>query len=328
MLSRRTTLQALLGGGAAMGVPLLGSGSAVAQGYPNRSIRLIVTFAAGGAPDVMARTVGGQVEAQIGQSIVVDNRAGANGIIGTQAVANAEPDGYTILHASASFVVNPSVHKKLPYDIWKDFAPVANLGIGVGYLLLVNPKLPATTLAEFIAYGKKNPIFYGSPGSGNTLHLVSELFNVKTGLSMQQVPFRGTQPGLTALISGDIQAMFIPPAAALTYVEGGQLRAIGFTGQTPLKELPTVPLIKDAIPDFKVEGAWMGWLAPAKTPPEVVARLNREVRAALKNPRVAELTTRAGYLPDDKSPEEFAAFLREEHERYALAAKAAKIEPQ
>ena len=299
-----------------------------AQAYPTRPIQLIVTFAAGGAPDVMARTVAAQVEKQIGQPIIIDNRAGANGVIGTQAVANAQPDGYTLLHASASFVVNPSVRKSLPYDIWRDFAPVANLGLGIGYLLLVNPKLPIKNINDLIAYGKSNPVFYGSPGTGNTLHLLSELFAVKTGIPMQQVAYRGTQPALTSLLAGDIQAMFIPPAAAVEYVKGGQLRAIGFTGAKPLAELPDVPLMKDSLPDFKVEGAWMGWLAPAKTPSEIVTRLNAEVRKALHDPKVAEMNLRSGYLPDDKSPAEFAAFLREEHDRYALAAKAAKIEPQ
>ena len=301
---------------------------ASAQDYPNRSLRVIVTFAPGGAPDVLARAVAAQVETQIGQTLIIDNRAGANGVIGTQAVANAAPDGYTLLHASASFVVNPSVYRKLPYDIWRDFAPIANLGIGVGYLLLVNKDVPVGTTAELIAYAKRNPVSYGSPGAGNTLHLASELFNVKAGIAMQHVPFRGTGPALHALLAGTIQAMFIPPAAALAYVESGQMRAIGFTGDAPLKELPDVPLIKDTLPEFRIEGAWHGWFAPAKTAPEIIARLNAELRKALKVPKLYDFVLRAGYVPDDKSPAEYGKFLREEHERYGEAARAAKVELQ
>ncbi len=249
--------------------------TAEAQYYPDRAVRVVVTFAPGGAPDVVARAIAAQVEIQLKQSLIIDNRAGANGIIGTQAVAHAPADGYTLLHASASFVVNPSIYKKLPYDIWKDFAPIANLGIGVGYLLLVNYSLPVKDTAEFIAYAKKNQIAYGSPGAGNTLHLASELFNVKAGIAMQHVPFRGTAPALNALLAGTIQAMFIPPAAALAYVESGQLRAIGFAGDIALKELPNVPLIKHTVPEFRVEGAWHGWFAPAKTPMDIVDRTQR-----------------------------------------------------
>jgi tripartite-type tricarboxylate transporter receptor subunit TctC len=302
--------------------------AAAAQEFPNRPIRVIVTFTPGGAPDVIARAVAAQVEAQLGQTIIIDNRAGANGIIGTQAVANAAPDGYTLLHASASFVVNPSVYKKLPYDIWNDFAPVANLGIGVGYLLLVSKDLPVSNVAEFIAYAKKNDVFYGSPGAGNTLHLASELFNVKAGIKMQHVPFRGTSPAINALLANSIQAMFIPPAAALAYVESGQMRAIGFTGKQPLKELPNVPLIKDTLPDFRIEGAWHGWFAPAKTPTGIVEKLNAEVRKALKLQKVHDFVLRAGYAPDDKSTGEYSKFLREEYERYGEAARAAKVELQ
>jgi tripartite-type tricarboxylate transporter receptor subunit TctC len=299
-----------------------------AHSYPDRPVRLIVTFAPGGAPDVIARAVAAQVERQLGQAVTIDNRAGANGIVGTQAVAHAPADGYTLLHASASFVVNPSVYRRLPYDIWRDFAPVANLGIGIGYLLLVNKDLPVSSVADLIVYAKNNPLSYGSPGAGNTLHLASELFNVKAGISMQHVPFRGTAPALNALLAGTIQAMFIPPAAALAYVESGQLKALGFTGNAPLPELPAVPLIKDSVPEFRIEGAWHGWFAPARTPVDIVARLNGEVRKALKVPKVRDFVLRAGYVPDDKSPEQYRAFLREELERYAEAARAAQIELQ
>jgi tripartite-type tricarboxylate transporter receptor subunit TctC len=304
---------------------LVAAQTAGAESYPDRAVRMIVTFAPGGAPDVIARMVAAQVETQLGQPVIIDNRAGANGIVGTQAVAQAPADGHTLLHASASFVVNPSIYKKVPYDIWKDFAPIANLGIGVGYLLLVSRDLPVKDVADLVTYAKRHPVSYGSPGAGNTLHLASELFNVRAGIAMQHVPFRGTAPALNALLAGTIQAMFIPPAAALAHVESGQVRAIGFTGDMALPELPAVPLIKHSVPEFRVEGAWHGWFAPARTPADIVARLNGEVRKALK---VRDFVLRAGYVPDDKSPEQYRTFLREELERYAEAARAAHVELQ
>jgi tripartite-type tricarboxylate transporter receptor subunit TctC len=307
---------------------LAAGGEGRAQPYPDRPIKLVVTFPAGGAPDVTARALATRIEAQVGQNVVVENRAGANGIIGAQAVANAEPDGYTILHVSSSFVINPSVRKTLPFDIFRDFTPVAAVGIAVGYLLVVNPELPVRTVAEFIAYAKKNRVLYGSPGRGNALHLAAEMLNVKAGVAMEHVPFRGTAPALTAIVAGEIQAMFIPPAAVLPYIESNSLRALGFSGSMPLPDLPDVPLIKDTLPGFLIEASWHGWFAPAKTPPAIVARLNGEVRRALKEPAMRDLVIRAGYLPDDKSPAEFTRFVREEFERYAEAARAAKIEPQ
>jgi tripartite-type tricarboxylate transporter receptor subunit TctC len=299
--------------------------SVSAQQFPSRSVRLIIPFAAGGAPDFMARPVAAQVEAQIGQSVVVENRAGANGIIGMQAVANAEPDGHTLLHVVPAFVINRSVYKKLPFDIFDDFAPVATIGIGTGYLLIVHPKLPVHSVADLIAHAKKERVLYGSAGIGNTLHLTAELFNVSAGISMEHVPFRGAGPVLTAILSGTVQAGFFAPAAVVEQVKSGALRAIGFTGSTPLRELPDVPLIGKTLPDFKIEGAWHAWLAPGKTPSSIVTQINAEVSKALKVERVRNSIEQAGYFTLDKSPKEFAAFLREEADRYARAVAAAKI---
>jgi tripartite-type tricarboxylate transporter receptor subunit TctC len=178
--------------------------SAHAQQFPSRPIRLIIPFAAGGAPDFMARPVAAQVESQIGQSVVVENRAGANGIIGMQAVANAEPDGHTLLHVVPAFVINPAVYKKLPFDPFQDFTPVATLGIGPGYLLIAHPKLPARSVTELVAYAKKNRVLYGSAGIGNSQHLIAELFNSTAGIAMEHVPFRGAGPVLTAILSGTV----------------------------------------------------------------------------------------------------------------------------
>jgi tripartite-type tricarboxylate transporter receptor subunit TctC len=301
---------------------------ATAQDYPTRPIRLIVPFPAGGGNDIMARTLAAQVETQLGQTIVIDNRSGANGIIGTQTVANAEPDGYTLLHVSSSFTINNAVYKKLPFDIFKDFAPVANAGLGDGYVAVVNPQLPIHDPADLIAYAKKNAIFYGSSGTGNPVQLATELFKVKAGIAMDAVPFRGTAPGLTALVAGQIQVMFVPPGAAIAFIEGGQLRAIGFTGDKPSRDLPNVPVIKDTVPDYVFVGAWHGWFAPAKTPAAIVARINKEARAAGSAQRVIDGFRMNGYAPADQSVPEFTAFVRQDAERMIEAVRAAKIEPQ
>jgi tripartite-type tricarboxylate transporter receptor subunit TctC len=300
---------------------------AAAQQYPERAIRVIVPFAPGGAPDVVARIVAGAIEAPLGQSLIVENRLGANGIVGMQAVASADPDGYTLLDTPPAFVINPSVNKALPFDIFRDFAPVANAGISPGYLVMVRPGLPVHTIAELIDYAKTHRVLYGSAGVGNTLHLAAALFAVKAGIDMEHVPFRGAAPIMTALLAGTIDLTFATPTSA-SFVTGGQLRAIGFTGNAPLAELPDVPLVKDTLPSFDIEGSWEGWFAPAKTPPDIVAKLNATIRAALKTPAFRQAIERAGYEPTDMSPDAFAAFLHAEAERYAEAVRAAKIEPQ
>jgi tripartite-type tricarboxylate transporter receptor subunit TctC len=300
---------------------------AAADQYPSRAIRVIVPFSPGGAPDVVARIVAAAIEHPLGQSVIIENRIGANGIVGMQAVATADPDGYTLLDTPPAFVVNPSVNKALPFDIFRDFAPIANAGISAGYLLMVRTGLPVNTVAELIDYAKTHRLLYGSAGVGNTLHLAAALFCAKAGVEMEHVPFRGAAPIMTALLSGTVDLAFVSPASS-SFVTSGQLRAIGFTGKAPFAELPNVPLIRETLPSFDIEGSWEGWLAPAKTPPEIVARLNAEIRSALKIPSFHDAIVKAGYEPTDMSPAEFAAFLHAEAARYAEAVKAAKIEPQ
>ena len=306
----------------------LASLPALAQDYPNRTIRLLVPFPAGGTNDIMARIFAQQVEAQVGQPIVVDNRCGANGIIGTQAVANADPDGYTIMHNSSSFTINPAIYKSLPYDVLADFAPVANMAIGTGYVIVVNPQMPVHNPAELIAYAKSNRVLYGSAGTGNPLQLAAALFNVRAGINMESVPFRGTAPALNAILSNTIHLMFVPPASVLAYIQSGQMRVIGFTGDVRPQELPDVPLVKDTVPTYRVLGAWHGWLAPAKTPPEVVKALSVQALKSLESPKLVEMIRKSGYVPHPKNPAEFAVLLKESKQDMADAVKAAKIEPQ
>ena len=307
----------------------LAGGTAVvlAQQFPSRPIRVVVTFAPGGAPDIVARIIAAALEKPLGQPVIVENRTGANGIVGMQAVATAEPDGYTILNTPPAFVINPSVYKTLPFDIFRDFAPIANIGISAGYLVIVRAGLPVHSIAELVGYAKANRVLYGSPGIGNTLHLAAALFCAKAGIEMEHVPFRGAAPIMTALLAGTVDLTFASPTAA-NFVTSGQLRAIGFTGKKPLAELPDVRPIRDTLPSFDIEGSWEGWLAPGKTPPDIVAKLNAAIRAVLKEPTVSEAIVKAGYEPSDMSPAEFAAFLHAEADRYAQAVKAAKIEPQ
>jgi tripartite-type tricarboxylate transporter receptor subunit TctC len=307
---------------AAIGATLAG-----AEQYPARPLRVIVPFAPGGAPDVVARIVAAAIEKPLGQSVIVENRTGANGIVGMEAVATADPDGYTLLDAPPAFVVNPSVYKTLPFDIFRDFAPVANAGISAGYILMVRQDLPVNSVAELIDYAKSHRLLYGSAGVGNTLHLAAALFCARAGVEMEHVPFRGAAPIMAALLAGTIDLAFVSPASA-SFVTSGQLRAIGVSGKAPLAELPNVPLVKDTVPSFDIEGSWEGWFAPAKTPPDIIDRLNAAIRAALKIPSYREAIEKAGYEPTDMTPAEFAVFLHAEAERYAQAVKAAKIEPQ
>jgi tripartite-type tricarboxylate transporter receptor subunit TctC len=296
--------------------------------FPTRPIHLIVPFPAGGTSDIVARTFARQMEQQLGQSVIVDNRGGADGVIGTQAVAQADPDGYTLMHNSSSFTINASLYKNLQYDIFKDFIPIANVAIGQGYLMVVNANVPALNVSEFIEYAKKNRVLYGSPGHGNPLQLAAALFNANTGTNMEPIPFRGTAPAVNALLAGDIQVMFMPPATVLAFIEAKKLRAIAFTGNVPPKELPDVPLMKSVLPSLKIPVSWHGWFAPANTPPEIINKLATELLKTLESPAVLEGIRRSGYEAYPKGSADFAALLKEDAAQVADELKAAKIESQ
>jgi len=300
---------------------------AIAQIYPSRPVRMIVPFAAAGTPDVVARIVAASLEKRLGQAVIVENRPGANGIIGMQDVAVAAPDGYTLMMTPPAFVINPNIYRKLSFDIARDFTPLANIGISRGYLVIVRPGLPVQTIAELIDYGKTHRLLYGSPGIGNTLHLAAAYFGAKAGIDMENVVFRDMGPMATALIAGTIDLVFQSPASASVLLSSG-MRPIGFTGTQPTPDLPNLPLVKDSLPGFEIAGSWEIVLAPAKTPPDIVSRLNAELRAVVKVPSVHQGVVQAGYEPTDMSPKEVADFLHVEAERYAQAVRAAKIEPQ
>ena len=300
---------------------------ATAQDYPTRPVRVIVGFAAGSGPDVLARTLAAQLGADLGHQFYVENRPGANGTLGIQVVVQAEPDGHTLLFSSSSIVPVPYVYKNLSFDLVRDLAPIATVGILDGYLMLVNPATPVHTVPEFIAYAKQNRALYGTPGVGNILHLVTELFRIKAGVTLEHIPYKGASEVGTALLGGSIQVMFVTPPSVLALVKAGQLRAIGYTGAKPFPELPDVPLVREALPGFSVPGSWGMFYAPAKTPPAIVDRLNAAIQHALQVPAVANVTRTAGYVPDGRSAAQTAEFFRREVEAAGDAVRAAGIQP-
>jgi tripartite-type tricarboxylate transporter receptor subunit TctC len=299
---------------------------AVAADYPSRPIRLVAPFPAGGTADVVARTITNEAGAQLRQSFVLDNRAGANGIIGTDTVAKAVADGYTLLHVTASFVINPHIYRKLPYDVFRDFEPVTNLVLGTGYLLVVNPSLPVSSVKELIALAKKGNVTYSSPGVGNTLHLAGELFNVRAGVKLMHIPYKGVAPAMNAVMAGETQATFIPATISLPLVNAGKLKAIAFTGSKRMSALPDLPTMQEAgVMNLELTGSWHGWFAPAKTPPAILARLHREVAKALQVTRVRDAIVAGGYEPDGRGPAEFKKMLRTEYDRYGEMVRVANV---
>ena len=302
-----------------------------AQQYPGRSVRVIVPFAAGGTPDVVGRIVSQQLAAQTGQSFVVENRPGADGVLGSQQVAEAPPDGYTLLVTSSSFVINPSFHKKLPYDVIRDFAPVSNLAATEAYILGVNPGLTVRTVQELVTLARMpdNKLSFGSPGVGNGLHLAAELFKSLTATKMVHVPYRGAAPALTGLIAGDVQVMFMTPPSSLAHVEAGKIRAVGYTGARRFARLPDVPTLAEAgVPGMEVLASWTGMFAPAKTPAAVLARLHDEVRNAVATPAVRDRLTTLGVIPLGTPPAEFKPFIAAQVKTIADIVRAAGIDPQ
>jgi tripartite-type tricarboxylate transporter receptor subunit TctC len=308
-------------------VVLTVTSNAQAQQYPDHPVRVIVGYAAGSGPDIQARTVSQQLSTSLGQSFYVENRLGANGTIAARSVAQAKPDGYTLLFSSSSITPTPYIYKSLGYDLKTDLEPMASVGILDGMLMLVDSKSPIKSVPEFIAYAKKERVLYGSPGVGNILHLATELFSQKAGISMQHVPYKGASEVMTALLGGSVQVMFVTPPSVMGLVKDGRVRALAFTGTKPFPPFPDVPLMKDVLPGSEPMGSWGMFFAPAKTPVAIVDKLNAAIREALKVPAVSGIMQRDGYVPDNRNAADTAAFFRKEVDRMSEAVKAAKIEP-
>jgi tripartite-type tricarboxylate transporter receptor subunit TctC len=300
--------------------------AAQAQQYPDHSVRVFVGYAAGSGPDIQARTVAHQLSISLGQSFVVENRTGANGTIAARTVAQAKPDGYTLLFSSSSITPTPYIYKNLGYDILTDLKPISTIGILNGIFMLVDAKSPIKTVPEFIVYAKKNLVLYGSPGIGNELHLVTELFSQQAGIKMQHVPYKGASEVMTGLLSGSVQMMFVTPPSVMGLLKDGRVRPLAYTGSKPFAPFPNVPLMKDFVPNF-THGSWGMFFAPGKTPNSIVEKLNVAVRAALREPAVANIMQRDGYIPDDRNAAETAAFFRQAVKETEAAVKAAGIQP-
>lgn len=301
-----------------LGLGILGVGSGVlAQTYPAKVVRIVVPFAAGGGTDSLARLLGQKLQESLGPAFTVDNRPGAGGTLGTDVVARAAPDGYTLLAVNAGHVINPHLYKTLSYDTFKSFAPVALWGTA-SYVLVVHPSVPAKSAGELIALAKRRAdLTFASSGNASTTHLAAELFNHMAGTTMTHVPYKGGAPANTALVSGEVSCYFGSIGGSLPHIRSGRLRTLAVTGVKRSSALPGVPTIAEtALPGYDITG-WFGMLAPAATPQDVVATLNREVNRALQQADVRKRLLEAeGADPAPLSPAEFAQFITTELRKY------------
>ena len=305
--------------------------AALSAEYPTRAIRMIVPFNAGGTATILARAITNGAEPILNQNFVIDNRGGANGIIGTQLVVNAAPDGYTLLHVSTSIAINPSVYKKLPYDTLKDLEPVTIVARGAGYVLLASSSFGAESVKDLIALAKKpgSHVAYGSGGVGNSTHLVAEMFSQAASVKMTHVAYKGVAPAINAVLGGEVQIMFIPPTIAVPHIKGGKLRALGFTGESRWSVLPDVPTMAESgLPGFSKDSGWNAWLAPKGTPPAILRTLQQAAHAAVHSPKISSILNAGGYDPLANPPAEARKFLESEIDVYSKIVNAVGITPQ
>jgi tripartite-type tricarboxylate transporter receptor subunit TctC len=309
----------------------LATGSApasAADAWPARPIRWIVPFAPGGSTDTTARLIAPKLRAALGQPIVIDNRPGVAGNLGTELAATAPPDGYTILFATVANAINQSLYPELRFSIERDFAPVGLL-VKLPNVLEVNLDLPVTTVGELIAYARAHPgaLNFGSGGTGTSLHLSGELFMRMTGINMVHVPYRGVPAAMADMIAGQVQLMFDNLPDSIAQIRAGRVRALAVTSATRAPALPELPTVAEAgVPGYEAS-AWFGVMVPAKTPPAVIARLNREIGAALAAPEIAQRLATLGEVPAAGTPEAMAAFLHDEIAKWAKVVDFADAKP-
>lgn len=291
--------------------------------YPDKPIRLVVGFSAGGSTDVVARVVGKEIGDALGQPVVIENRPGAGSNIAAEMVARANPDGYTLLMVAVTSAINHTLYKNLTFDLVKDFDPVA-LAVRVPNVLVVNPEVKVNSVAELVDLLKKNPgkVNFASSGSGTSIHMAGELFKLRAGVDVAHIPYKGSANALTDLIGGQVQYMFDNMPSAWPHVESGKLRALAVTTAERSKTAPQLPTMQESgFPDFDVS-SWFGVIGPKGMPKDVVETLNKTIRAALAKPEVRERLEALGAVPADTTPEQFAQFIKTEVDTWAPVVKA------
>jgi tripartite-type tricarboxylate transporter receptor subunit TctC len=320
-LPRRTVLQLAAG---ACALPAL-SRSAWAQTYPTRAVRIVTTFPAGGTSDLLTRPLTQWLQERLGASFVIENRPGAGGTIGTEAVVRAEPDGYTLLLIAGAHMVNATLYQRLSYDFMRDIAPIASISRETGGLL-VHPSVPAKTLPEFIAYAKANPgkINMASSGIGSTSHVAGELFKMMTGIQVIHVPYRGSPPALTDLIAGQVQLYFPNLGGSIGHIRAGRLRALAVITATRWPALPDLPTVGEFVPGYEASSVW-GLGAPRNTPAAIINLLNKEIGAALTDPTVRARLADLGGTALSGSPANFEKLIADETNKWAKVIKFAGI---
>ena len=307
---------------------LMGLAGSVAaqQDYPSKPIRFITPFAPGGSTSIVARLIGQKLTDSWGQQVIVENRGGGNTVIGTEALAKSAPDGYAFILVLNSHVINPSLIANLPYDTFKDFAPVGTVASSE-YVMVINPSVPANSLQELVALAKSKPgqLNYASAGSGGVAHLATELFNIMAGIKLQHIPYKGSGPALTDLIGGQIQMYLCSPAGAIPYIKNGRLRAVAVSGEARMPALPQVPTFTEGgLPGFDAK-TWQGVLAPAGTPKPIINKLSSEMAKIVVMPDIREKLVSQGLDPFYTTPEQFAELMKADMAKFARVIKAANI---
>jgi tripartite-type tricarboxylate transporter receptor subunit TctC len=301
---------------------------AAAEGYPSRPVRIVAGFAAGGGVDITARLIGQWLAERLGQQFVTENRPGAGGNIGTEAVVNAAADGYTLLLATVPNAVNASLYEKLNFNFIRDIAPIAGI-IRVPMVILLNPSVPVTTVPGFIDYAKANPgkINMASAGNGSAPHMAGELFKMMAGVNLVHIPYRGQGPALTDLLGGDVQVLFATAPGTTDYVKTGKLRALAVTSAVRAEVLPELPTVADFVPGYEAS-QWYGLAAPRNTSAEIVGRLNKEINAAIADPAMKARLAAIGGEPLPGSSAEFGRLIADETEKWGKVVRAAGIKPE
>lgn len=324
---RHLLLSTLAGATALLAAPFMGSLPAQADAFPSRPIHLVVGYAAGGSTDQIARIVGQKLSEELGQPVVIDNKPGAGATIASDFVAKSAPDGYTLFMSTIANTINTTLYRRLPFDFERDFAPVS-LVATVPNVLVVNPSVPANTVQEFIALAKKNPekLYFASSGSGSSIHLSGELFNMVAGVKLTHVPYKGSAPAVVDLMSGQVQAMFDNLSSSLPYIKAGKLRALAVTSATRSPAAPDIPTMAEAgLPDCEVL-SWFALVAPAKTPQPIIDKLNTALVKLLADPSTKQQFDNIGADPASSTPAALAALISSETAKWAKVVKTSGAE--